>query len=187
MRISVMDCSVSLVCLLSHYFHAVNLATSWPLTIYILIICHKPECRKVSLSFWNLCTAFKSSICEGLLILCWNSSWCVGSYFFCWAGITISRIHIHKFYSRNCNIRCRCVGIVIFSKRNIEICRCVLCHSNFKTDFLLLVLFKLRFTSSVPFIWSTHHTCFEFTGCCGLSFKAYFICMSVLQWNILLL
>ena len=70
MRISVMDGSVSLVCLLTHYFHAVNLATSWPLTIYILIICHKPECRKVSLSLWNLCTAFKSSIYEGLLILC---------------------------------------------------------------------------------------------------------------------
>ena len=174
MRISVMDGSVSLVCLLSHYFHAVNLATSWPLTIYILIICHKPECRKVSLSLWNLCTAFKSAVGEGLLILCWNSSWSVRFLHFCPWSTFLNHLDIRNFY---CWFRCfRC--LVALSQIKINAC-IFICYSSLHLIFVLnrfCCYIKSSLTILVIISRCFLNTCYNFSWFCWRCFKRNLIC-----------
>ena len=72
--ITIVDCTVSLLYILSHNFHTVNLTTSWPLSIYIFICCHKPEGWKIAHSLRHLGSYLKKSVCKVSLILCVDST-----------------------------------------------------------------------------------------------------------------
>ena len=77
MGISVMNGAIELLGILTHDLHAVNLATAGPLTVGVLIICHQPERRKITLTLRHLCPNLKKTVGKGLFVLSIDSTGCV--------------------------------------------------------------------------------------------------------------
>ena len=77
MGISVMNGAIELLGILTHDLHAVNLATAGPLTVGVLIICHQPERRKITLTLRHFCPNLKKTVGKGLFVLSIDSTGCV--------------------------------------------------------------------------------------------------------------
>ena len=77
MRLTVMNRTICFIGFLSHDFHDVDLAAFRPLSIKIFIGRHHPECRQITFSGRNLCTALKVSILKIMLALRIDTSRCI--------------------------------------------------------------------------------------------------------------
>ena len=70
MRFSVMNGTICFICFLPHHFHDVDLTAFWPLSIQIFVRRHHPECRQITFSGRNLCTALEITVFEIMPALC---------------------------------------------------------------------------------------------------------------------